>query len=345
MAVKYYFPDMGVDALNGKAPYDKVVFANLSFVGNDLSRDVAMLDRLSEDIEHGICLIDTIKKSYKPSDKLSDEVVSYIAEFESVRSLFAQEGFADTIIEYGETALDVIKKIVKTLWEWLCKLWDGCVYIFRYMTNSRFRCAQQFRSIEDSIGKLAKYPELESAFKIKRVEGFLSTDDVRSVLNTLDGICNILVDLATKIDSDEIKNPTAWLFAKTKNLGIVDKDGSPYDSFKDMPFKNGTLGSLGWTAAETLALNAKCIEVAGNKSHVDKAQATLERSVKALRTEIANDGSSKRGRDLNEVQEELKRKNMVLSLIRNCMVIYTNRITGISKIMTSIADAIDDMEV
>ena len=321
---------------------DPVTIGLMMSVSNDLSTVSSSLMRLTDDINAGLKLIDDISACYKPKDKISQEVKDYLVEFQDLNETFGTEGLADAIIATGETAVDVIKAIVRTLWEWLCKLWDGVVHCFKYMTNSKYRCAQQFNSIKGDIAQLARHPEWDDEFKSYQVDQFVSVEDMKEVIKSLDLIYDILAKLAENIDAD-MENPDKFVTEAGKKCGIGFEDGRYVDTFASIKYKSGTLGSLGWSCNEAVEMNEKLIEVSGRKSNIDKAVKRLEDTIKRLRAEIKTDGSSKRSRDLKDVQKELQQKNTFLSIIRMILVVYTNRLVGLARMMTALSEVSKDL--
>lgn len=321
---------------------DPATIGLMMSVCNDLSTASSALMRLSDDINVGLKLIEDISSCYRPKDKIGQDVKDYLVEFQDLNETFGTEGLADAIIATGETAIDIIKAIVRTLWEWLCKLWDGVVHCFKYMGSSRYRCAQQFNSIKGDIAQLAKHPEWDEEFKRYQVDQFVSVDDMKEVLKSLDKVYDILVKLADNIDAN-MEDPDKFVTEAGAQCGISREDGRYFDTFTSIKYKSGTLGSLGWSCNIAVEMNEKLIEVSSRKASIDKAVKRLEDTIKRLRAEIKPDGSSKRSRDLKDVQNELQQKNAFLSIIRMILVVYTNRLVGLARMMTALAEVSKDI--
>lgn len=327
---------------DAKRTFDTVGIGAIESVNIDLAHHTAALERLSNSIHNGIRLIDMLSGKYKPSDTVDQEVIDYIVEYQTIQEEFGMEGMADSVIAAGETAVNIIKSIVKTLWEWLCNLWDGCLYCFKYASNSRFRCAQQFETNSKTISNLAKFPDKATEFGRYQVDGFITFDEAKEVLKSVEKIYSMLDELSSKIDSD-MDDPEAFVKKEGSKCGIIFKENRFHDGLTGITFKRGTLASLGWTADKSIEFHQDCIKVSGNKARLDRVVIDLEKSVKTLRAEINTDGSSKKGRDLKEVQKELTRKNLFLSTIRACLVIYSNRLAGLAKLMTAVAEVSDSL--
>ncbi len=292
--------------------------------------------RVEVGMQRGFDILNRITSNYKPEDSLPAEVVDYIQDYEEVCAIIGLESIE---IKPGvESAWDVVKNIVRSLWNMLCKIWDSIKNCFRWIFNAQYRASKSAVSYRQEIALLCASRENSEKFEQFVVNDIITPEDMKKYMNATSELIRVLENIPAHNTEETVDS---YVNEALPKCGIVFKNEQYFDTYKEIPYKAGTYGSLGWTAkmADTYAkdfieLTRRTVNLKRLESDLDKDVAELKRKQNAL---IAS------GADISEVQKVLIYKLKMYKTVHAGQVVLMDRIDNLTALFERIASDAHDV--
>lgn len=318
---------------------DKMTSASIRYNFDAMANELAVANRLIADIERGNDLLNRISKQYKPDDKISSEVLGLMDEFQEVQSMFSCESIQ---IDYSmESAWDVVKRIVDSMWRFLCKCWDYIRRGFNYLFNSQYRATSKFVKCKQKLALCGSSDDSSAKFEQYDCQAAITPTEFRNILEGISAVTSVLEGV---IDLESASEVDQFVKQKSEQCGIEFKENKFIDSFGKIPYKGGTWGSLGWSIKLATEICGECIDVAGRTVKLKKVHNRLNDDIADLKKKIAS--KVERGtsdESLSEVQSELCTKTKIFTVIQAGLLCISGRLSAVETLMGDIAQDADDI--
>jgi len=315
---------------------NKLNQARLRMIQAELSSCGVRVDNLVDTINRGIDITKRISSNYKMDDVISDDVVSYLKEYEGVCKEYSADCISLESVELlgiGR-AIDVVKTVVYELWRLLCKLYDAVMHCLRWLFSAQYRAAAQAIKYRQRIALMRS--SLES---VKKFEEFgtetISPQDFQLICSSTNNITKLLLqinDVASATTADNIMTTQASL------CGFKFKNNELTDELTKASVISGNYKTLGWLAVTCDECARMYVDCTGNivklKKMSDKLTSTIADLRNKMNKKIAN-GSDES--DLAKVQAELTVRTKVLQICKNALEVVGNRLTFLDRVIGKIA--------
>lgn len=298
----------------------------------DIAERMIITDRILTQINYGLDLINRLSSTYKPGDKIDNSIVTYLDEYEAIRSMFSTESLG---IEPGmENVLDVIVRSVRSLWAMLCKLWDNLRHCFHYLFSAQYRAQSRLIGFRKEIAVCGN--SNDDKFKAFVTDASITLTEFKAIIKTTDVIVSMLEGLAKQESIDAIDH---WIAANANKSGLKFADGRFEDTLGDVEYKSGTYGSLGWSIKDTLDATATAITCVGRQVKLRNMVKELEADISAIKRDIGN--KVERGataETLSEVETKLAFNTKMFRMLQAGLLALSGRLTQIDVIIGDIAE-------
>lgn len=304
---------------------------------NDIADKVALSNRICAQIEYGQDLLTRLSSTYRPEDTLNDDVREYIAEYESVRSLFSGDSLG--IDGSMEGVFDTVVSIVRNLWAMLCKLWDNIRHCFHYIFSAQYRSQSNLINYRKKIAVAGA--SIDDKFKRYEVDAGITRNEYEQLIESTDKIVTMLEGIPKQTTIEAVAK---YVEKESVSAGIEYVDNHFVDHIGDIPYKSGTYGSLGWSIKDASDLTAKAITCVGRQVKLKRISSDLDRDISELKREINNKVEKGATNDtLEVVQSKLAYKTKMFQLLQAGLLALSGRLTQIDILTKDIAEDCDDL--
>lgn len=318
---------------------NKLNQARMRSIQAELASCGVVVDDLVNSINHGLDLTRHISSQYKMQDKIPEEVMDYICEYESI----CKEYQCDYIhIERSEewigTAYEVVKAVVYELWRLLCKLYDAVMHCLRWIFSAQYRAAAQAVKYRQRIAMMRSSMESVQKFEALSTET-ISPEDFQLICSSTNNITKLLLqinDVSSAAAADNI------MTTQSSMCGFKFLDNQLEDVLIKVKLSSGSYKMLGWFAQVCDISSRMYVDCTGNIVKLKKMSSKLETAIADLKRkmnkQIANGADES---ELSKVQAELTAKTKVLQITKNALEVVGDRLTFMDRIMGKIAHDAD----
>ena len=304
---------------------------------NDIAEKVAISNRICAQIEYGQDLLTRLSTTYRPEDKLNDDVREYIAEYDNIRSLFSECPLG--VDGSMEGVFDTVATIVRNLWAMLCKLWDNIRHCFHYIFSAQYRAQSNLINYRKKIAIAGA--SIDDKFKRYEVDAGITRNEYEQLIKSTDAIVTMLEGIPKQPSIDAVQQ---YVDKESVAAGIEFVDNHFVDHVGDIPYKCGTYGSLGWSIKDASELTAKAITCVGRQVKLKKVASDLDKDISELKREINNKVEKGATNDtLEVVQNKLAYKTKLFQLLQAGLLALSGRLTQIDILTKDIAEDCDDL--
>lgn len=318
---------------------NKLNQARMRSIQTDLASCGVVVDDLVNSINHGLDLTKRISSQYKMQDKLPEEVIDYICEYEAICKEYQCDCVhIDRSEEWIGTAYEVVKTVVYELWRLLCKLYDAVMHCLRWIFSAQYRAATQAVKYRQRIAMMRASMDSVQKFESFNAET-ISPEDFQLICSSTNNITKLILqinDVASAAAADNIMTTQASL------CGFKFSDNQLDDVLIKVKLNSGSYKTLGWLAPVCDVSARMYIDCTGNIVKLKKMASKLETTIADLKRkmnkQIANGADES---DLSKVQAELTVKTKVLQITKNALEVVSDRLTFMDRIMGKIAHDAD----
>lgn len=318
---------------------DKMTSASIRCNFDMMANELAVANRLIDNIEKGNDLLCRISKEYKPDDKISSEVLAFMDEYQDISNMFSCESIQIDVSM--ESAWEVVKRIVDAMWRFLCKCWDYIKRGFNYLFNSQYRATSKFVKCKQKLALCGSDADSSANFERYDCQAAITPDEFRAILKGISAVTGVLEGV---LDMESASEVDEYVKTQSARCGVTFKENKFIDSFGSIPYKGGTWGSLGWTIKLATEVCGECIDVAGRTVKLKKVYTRLNSDISDLKRDIA--GKVERGdsdASLSEVQAKLCTKTKIFTVVQAGLMCISGRLSAVETLMGDIAQDADDI--
>ena len=318
---------------------NKLNQARMRSIQTDLASCGIVVDDLVNSINHGLDLTKRISSQYKMQDKIPEEVMDYICEYEAICKEYQCDCVhIDRSEEWIGTAYNVVKTVVYELWRLLCRLYDAVMHCLRWIFSAQYRAATQAVKYRQRIAIMRASMDSVQKFESFNAET-ISPEDFQLICSSTNNITKLILqinDVASATAADNIMATQASL------CGFKFSDNQLDDTLIKVKLNSGSYKALGWLAPVCDVSARMYIDCTGNIVKLKKMSSKLETTIADLKRKmnkkIANGADES---DLSKVQAELTVKTKVLQITKNALEVVSDRLTFMDRIMGKIAHDAD----
>ena len=304
---------------------------------DDIAEKIAISNRICTQIDRGQDLLKRLSATYRPEDKLSDDVKDYLIEYESIRSMFSTESLG--IVPSMEGVFETVAAIVRNLWALLCKLWDNIRHCFHYIFSAQYRAQSNLINYRKKIAIAGS--TIDDKFKRYEVDAGITKNEYDQLITSTNKIVDMLEGIPQQTT---IEGLDKYVAKASIEAGIVFEDNHFVDHVGDIPYKCGTYGSLGWSIKDALDLSAKAVTCVGRQVKLKRIASTLEKEISEIKREINNKVEKGATSDtLAGVEAKLAFKTKMFRLLQAGLLALSGRLTQIDILTSDIAEDADDI--